>query len=439
MTKFKKFSTSIAVAVALYAAPSVGPLAQLTDSGVAYAAEQEVKKERKTKRVPAMRDRVYKHLALAQEVGDKEGVAAGLAKLDDVKSRIKQLNGYERAMLWNFYGFMHYNNEDVPSALASFEKVIGEDEIPNSLRLSTLRSVAQLNMAQGNYTKALEYLTTWQSENTKDLAASDHVLFAQNYYQTKQYADAIVSIEQAVELTEAKDKLPKENWLILQRAAYYELKQPEKVTQVLEKMVRLFNKPKYWVQLGGMYGETGEEDKQLAVMEAAWQGGYISKGQDMMNLAQLYLYHNVPIKAAKVLEQAMGEQLLDRDEKNLQLLSQAYVVAKNNDKAVQPLTEAAGKAAHGNFDAQLAEIYVNTEQWDKAIDAAVIALEKGELNNPGNMHMALGMANYNLQQFDLSLLALEKAKGYKPTNNMASQWIKYVSNEQRSHQKHGFL
>ena len=422
MMKLKQIFTqsllTIAVAGSLFAAP------------VTFAADEKAEKPAKTQRVPAMRDRVYKHLALAQSIGEKEGTAAGLAKLDEVKGRLDQLNSYERAMLWNFYGFMHYNNEDVPSALKSFEQVIAEEAIPKSLRLATMRSVGQLYMSQENYTKALEYLTNWKDNVGKDLSAGDHVLFAQNYYQTKQYQNALDSIEQAIHLREAKEKLPKENWLVLQRAAYYELKQPQKVTEVLEKMVRLFNKPEHWVQLAGMYGETEQEKKQLAVMEAAWQAGYITKGQDMVNLAQLYLYHEVPFKAAKVMEDAIAQGLVKKEEKNLQLLSQAFLMAKNDDLAVNPLQEAAQIAEHGNFEAQLAEIYVNTEQWDKAIEAATVALRKGELNNPGNIHMALGMAHYNLNSYDASLFALSKAKLFKPTKSMATQWIAYVSKEQ---------
>lgn len=418
---FTQSLLTIVVAGSLIGAPAVLAAGQ---------TDQKAEQPAKTKRVPAMRNRVYGHLALAQKVGEEQGTAAGIAKLDEVKGRIDQLNSYERAMLWNFYGFMHYNNEDVPNALVSFEKVIAEEAIPESLRLATMRSVGQLYMSQENYPKALEYLTRWKDNVGKELKAGDHVLFAQNYYQTKQYQNALDSIEQAVTLREAKNKLPKENWLVLQRAAYYELKQPVKVTEVLEKMVRLFNKPEHWVQLAGMYGEIEQEKKQLAVMEAAWQAGFITKGQDMINLAQLYLYHEVPFKAAKVIEEAIDKGLVQKEEKNLQLLSQAFLMAKNDDLAVNPLQDAAQIAEHGNFEAQLAEIYVNTEQWDKAIEAATVALRKGELNNPGNIHMALGMAHYNLNSYDASLFALSKAKLFKPTKSMATQWIAYVSKEQ---------
>lgn len=443
MTTFSKSLLSLSLVGALYAFPSfvaTTSLGQFVDIGVAYAADdKKAEKKRKTNRVPAMRNRVYTHLSLAQKTGEQEGTEAGLAKLDEIKGRIDQLNSYEQAMLWNFYGFMYYNAEDVAGALKSFEKVVAIDAIPNPLRISTTRSIAQLHMAQEDYNKALDYLNQWKSLINKDLSAGDHVLYAQNYYQTRRFAEAVESISEAVKITEAKNKLPKENWLILQRASYYEMKQAEKVTEVLEKMVRLYNKPKYWIQLSGMYGEIGQEKKQLAVMEAAYQAGFITKGADMNTLAQLYLYHSIPFKAAKVIETAMAEKKIDKEEKYYQLLSQAYVMAKNDDLAVAPLQEAAQLAEHGNFDAQLAEIYVNTEQWVKALEAAANALEKGKLNNPGNIHMAVGMANYNLQRFEQSLYALTKAKEFQKTQNMASQWIAYVAKEQHSVSQRGIL
>ncbi len=442
MTNFSKTLVALSLGLSVYVAPS---LLATTDAakilgGAAFAEQGDnAKQARKTNRVPAMRNRVYTHLSLAQKIGEEKGTEAGLAALDEIKQKIDQLNSYEQAMLWNFYGFMHYNAEDVPNALQAFEKVVAIDAIPNALRLSTLRSIAQLWMAQEDYNKALSYLDKWRELSTKDLSAQDHVLYAQNYYQTRRFAEAVESISAAIELTEAKNKLPKENWLILQRASYYEMKQPEKVTEVMEKLVRIFDKPEYWVQLSGMYGEIGEEKKQLATMEAAWQAGYITKGQDMVNLAQLYLYHNVPYKAAKVMEKAMNTSGFKVEEKHYQLVSQAYMMAKNDDLAIVPLQEAAQLAKHGNFDAQLAEIYVNTEQWTKALEAAANALAKGGLNNPGNVHMAVGMANYNLQRYEQSLYALAKAKEFNKTQNMASQWIAYVSKEQHVEAQRGVL
>ena len=271
-----KLIISLIAAATLYSAPTV--LGDVTGA-VANAAEPT---KRESKRVPAMRNRVYTQLARAQQLADAGDKAAGFEVLNDVKERINQLNSYEKAMLWNFFGFMHYGNDDIANAITSFENVIAQEAIPDSLYLSTVFSLAQLAMQQQDYEKALGFLKQWQANNEKELQSSQHIMFAQVYYQDKKYADALTHINAAIDLSKAKQDTPKENWLILQRAAYYELKQPEKVTEVMEELVRLYQKPEYWIQLAGMYGEIGEEKKQLGAMETAWQAGFVTKSTDII-------------------------------------------------------------------------------------------------------------------------------------------------------------
>lgn len=383
-----------------------------------------------TKKVPAMRDRVYTQFARAQKLADDGDKAAGLAVLDEVKKKINSLNSYEKAMLFNFYGFMYYGQEDIANAVASFEQVVAQEAIPETLRIATLYSLAQLSMQQQDYAKSLSFLHQWQKANNKDLQASQHILFAQVYYQNKQYKESLGHINTAVSMTEAKSELPKEHWLILQRAAYYELKQPENVTKVIEKLVKLYEKPQYWLQLAGMYGEIGQEKKQLGAMETAWQAGYITKPGDIVMLAQLYLYQQLPYKAAKVLDDAVAKGVVVAEEKHYQLMAQAYLQAREDDKAIPVLIKASEIAEHGKFDAQLAQTYLNTEKWQQAIKFANQALERGNLDSNGNMLLVLGMAHFNLQQFDKSLKALAQASDIKQTAKMANQWYSYVEKEQ---------
>ena len=61
-----------------------------------------------TERVPALREKVYGQLARAQEQADNGNVQEGLSILSDIEGKADSMNSYERAMLWNFYGFMYY-------------------------------------------------------------------------------------------------------------------------------------------------------------------------------------------------------------------------------------------------------------------------------------------------------------------------------------------
>jgi tetratricopeptide (TPR) repeat protein len=409
------------LATSSYLLPSISPL------GVVQAQQQQ--DERKTRRTPALRAKVYEQLARAQALADDGKTDEALAALDNVKDKASSMNSYELAMLYNFYGFTYYNTEQYGNAITAFEKVVEQQPIPESFELSTLFSLAQLHMMQGNYTKTLSVLERWEALNSGEIPANNHLIKAQAMYQQKDYQRASGFINQAIEMVEKEGKVPDENWYVLQRAVYFELKQPEKVKDVLVKMVRHYNDGQYWIQLAGMYGELGEEKKQLAILEAAYQQGYITSASDVFNLAQLYYYHQVPVKGARLMEKAMQTGVLERNLRNLKFTASCWSLAKQDDKAIPVLIAAASMSDDGEIEAQLGQMYLNMEAYDKAIAAATAALQKGGLRNQGMSHLVLGMAYFNQQRFSDALIELAKAEKFDSTKRIALQWGKYVEAE----------
>ncbi|QQM66277.1 hypothetical protein JG479_16930 [Pseudoalteromonas sp. LC2018020214] len=392
-------------------------------------ATAHAEQEQKTKRVPALREKVYSQLARAQKLADDGDVKGGLEALDSIQERAASMNSYEVAMMHNFYGFIYYNENDLPKAIASFEKVVAEEAIPESLRLSTTFSLAQLAMANSDYTKVISFLDDWDSINTQPKTEGYYLLRAQTYYQLKDYKKGLEYISQVIALSDSEGKTPKENWLVLQRAMYYSLNQTDKVVEVLERMVKLYNKPEYWVQLSGMYGETGREKQQLAVIEAAYQQGFLTSKSDLRQLAQVYLYNGLAFKAAKVMSDAIDKDIAEKTAKNYAFVAEAMIQAKEDEKSITYFAKAADLSEHGKYDQRLAEVFVNTEQYEEAADAARKALDKGGLDFESNAFVALGMAQYNMQNFDASILAFEQAEKHKKSQRLAQQWIKYVKRE----------
>lgn len=436
-------TTAFTVLVSLTANDSIAREMQSDTSSVKESADKKSATKqsyRASKKVPAMRNRVYAQLARAQKLADEGDKIEGFEVLAEVEERVDSLNSYERAMLYNFYGFMYYANDDIALAVDSFNKVIAETAIPDSLIISTLYSLAQLSMQQQHYKEALAYLTQWREINAKELTSSQEMLFAQVYYQDKDFVNSLNHSEMAIRLIEAKNKVPKENWLTLQRATYYELQQPQQVTKVMEKLIRLYDKPQYWLQLSSMYGEIGEEGKQMAVMEAAYQAGYITKASDILTLSQLYLFHGAPYKSAEVLESSIDQGSIFADEDNLSMLARAYLTAKEYDKATDVLVRVSDIAQSGEHDALLAQTYLNTEQWQAALDSSTLALARfakhkeskdKQVKDIANMHLIMGMANFNLKKFERSLASFAKASKFSSTKKTAVQWGKYVEREQQ--------
>ncbi|MCW8878348.1 MAG: hypothetical protein OQJ89_08480 [Kangiellaceae bacterium] len=420
--------STLALALAMPGAiPGLGQFGFYSDQAI--AAQPAAKK--KTRKTPALREKVYSQLSRAQKLADDGKVAEGIQVLDQLQKRASTMNSYERAMMWNFYGFIYYDAEKTNKAIESFAKVVEIKNIPESLELSTLLSLAQLSMQQEKYSQSLQYIDRWSALKEGKETGKVRVLKANAYYAMKKYADALEAISSAVSDAEKAGKTPKENWLVLQRALHFELKQPAKVTQASEKLVRLYGKPKYWVELANMYGEINQTEKQLAVMEAAYQQGFVTKKNDFQTLAQLYFFNGTPYKAAKLLSEQLNEGVLDKDIKTLRFLAQAWTTAKEDEKAIPVLKQAADLSEDGNMDARLAEILLNLEKWDDAIKAARSAQNKGQLDNPGNINVALGMAYFNKKQFDKAIIEFKKAKKQKKVEKMANQWLQYVETEKR--------
>lgn len=189
------------------------------------AAQEETKaSERPTRRTPALRSKVYEQLARAQAEADADKLPEAIEILDVVKDKADSMNSYELAMMYNFYGFIYYNDEQYDKALENFAQVVEQQPIPESFELSTLFSLAQLNLMQGNYAEAIQYLERWENLNTGKIPPKNLVIKAQAYYQNKQYEEAAKFITQAVQGHEDEGMIPDEGWLILQRAIFYELK-----------------------------------------------------------------------------------------------------------------------------------------------------------------------------------------------------------------------
>ncbi len=398
---------------------------------------QDKASDKKTRKVPSLNTRVYDQLSRAQKVADAGDVDQAIEILDVVKEKASSMSSYDLAMMYNFYGFIYYAAEDFDNAIGSFENVVAQQPIPESLEQTTLFSLAQLHMMRGNYDKTIAYLERWEELQPGSLPVKNLVLKAQAMYQKKDYPAASEYINEAIYKQENSEEGYKvdENWYVLQRAIYYELKQPEKVTEVLEKMVKLFDQPSYWVQLAGMYGELGEEKKQLAVLEAAYQKDYVTSGSDVFNLAQLYYYHEAPYKGARLMEQAMDDGVLEKNLRNLKFLAQCWTLAKENEQAVPVMRAASDLSEDGELDSQLAQIFLNLEKWDQAIESANKALEKGGLRNQGTTHLVLGMALFNKNQFNDALNQLAEAQKHKSSRGMAQQWSKFVETEKATYER----
>ena len=388
---------------------------------------EETDTEHKTKKVHAMNQKVYEKLTQAQELIEQKDYKQGLSILDEVKAR-DNLTAYEIAHLWNYYAYTYYLQEKYKESITAYEKVLKQPDLPDGLITSTLNTLSQLYFSIENYQAALDTANKLV-QTVAEPSTSTYLLIGQAHYQLEQYEEAIKPINKAIQIHHANGKQPKENWLLLLRVIYFELGQYEKMINVLNEMIRLYPKEQYLRTLAGAYSELNQIKKQLAITEALYDMGYLQKESEKLNLANMFLLHEVPYKAARLIQDLIDRKAIESNENNLRLLSQAWYQAMVDEKAIPPLKLAAAKAQSGELYIRLAQSYINLESWQNATAALTKGIAKGNLKRPDTAYVMLGMARFNQNQLDLSKNAFQKASEDKRSRKTAEQWLAYVENE----------
>ena len=408
---------------------------QAFDAGfVSTATAQEApKKERETRKTPALRNNIYEKLAEAQAFAEaKQYVEAEevLNDMLDATSKKSKLNRYELANVYNTYAYLRYVVEDYAGALDYYQKVIDQrPEIPLALEINTLYTVAQLYFLQENWQKGIEALNTWMSV-TDTPSTSAYVLLANGYFQLKDYDKSLTNIQIAIDREEAAGKLPKEQWYNLARFIHFDRDNYRAALDILEILIMYYPKKQYWVQASHLYGEEKDEARQLALLEATYEQNLLDRGQDIVLIAQLYLNAEVPFSAAMAMEKGLADDLVEKESKNYELAGVAWRQAQEVEKSLPMLEAAAAKSEKGELFARLGNVYLDVDKNKQAVEALRKGLDRGGVKRPDQARLALGMAYFNLGDFNAARRAFREARKDQRARSYADQWLKYITSEE---------
>jgi tetratricopeptide (TPR) repeat protein len=386
--------------------------------------------DRKTKQTVAMSQQIYEKLTEIQELVEAENMAAAQTMITELLTGKKKLSPYESAQIWNLSGYAYYLAEKYDDALLSYAKVLQQPELPEALQQSTLKTMSQLYFTVENYQLALETIERLMAA-VAEPAADVYMLQGQAYFQLGDYETAIPPIRTAIDMYEQQGRVPRENWLLLLRVCYWEMKDFPNMLLVLEDLIAAYPKDTYVLTLAGVYSELDDTKKQLALTEALYEKGYIDGKTHATNLANLYLLHGVPVKAALVLEKEMAAGNVVKDVRNLRLLSQAWYSAREDLKAIPPLKQAAEMGDDGELYIRLAQSYINLEKWDDAAKSAKKGLASDDLKRKDTANIMYGMALFNQKKLEQARRAFQAAGADNRSKRASGQWIKYVDSEIR--------
>lgn len=416
------------VVVALLAAVSAGPaLAQGTPIPTTLEQVQALQraceaKKPQRKSAGTISESTYRRLERVIDQISKNEYGEAEAKLKEMQAASR--GGYEKAVISQTLAFVYASTNRNALAIKAFETAIGENAMPQQPHEQMVLNVAQLYMADNQAEKGIKFLNEYMNEACNPLPDA-HIMLASAYAEKKRWRDALTHTDLAL----LKSKEPKEQWLQLKLALHFELKELPKCAEVLVQLVGIAPiKETYWKQLSSILFELRKDPEALATLALAERRGYIDEEAEFRNIANLYMYLQIPYKAATFLQRGVDQKIVPPTEKNLEFLGNAWLAAREYKKAQVAMRAAAEASDKGELWKRLGQIYVEDEQWKQASEALAKARQKG-VKEPGELAFLTGVVAVELKQWKAAESALREAMQHDKTAKVATQWLAHLQAE----------
>ncbi|MCP5044050.1 MAG: tetratricopeptide repeat protein [bacterium] len=384
---------------------------------------REIAVERKARKfMHRVNSRISRYVIAAMEAPEEGTAQDGLDLL--ARLNFKRLNPMERATVFQMEGQLHYMAGDLDKTIESFRKVINEEIFSLEDETGIRFQVAQLLAGLYRWDDAIDAIYEWFRWSTKEKPLAYYLLGIANF-QLGNLDLAIVNTEKAIELV----KEPKESWLQLLAALYVQTQDYKKAAPVLERLLTEFPKKNYWVQLSLIYGALEKYPQSLAVQQIAYDQGLLDQDSELRRLARAFLVAELPYPAALLLQNGIDSGNIESVPKSLELLANSWIQAREFERSLPPLIQAAEIAEDGNLFIRLGQVHLQGEKWNEAASAFKNAIEKGDLKKPGSAHLLLGIAYYNDGQAFRARSSFIDASKHESARQEAEQWIQHLDKE----------
>lgn len=340
------------------------------------------------------------------------------------KLRSNELNCYEAGAALRLSAAVKVETKDYAGAVRDFETALNRGLIPASERASTYYNISQLYMQSENISKALEYMNRWIQAGGEPDRDQKWQLAVLNHKVDKN-REAVKWAEQVFRQDGPNAKREVYDFLIF---LYDKTGQLAKKAELLETLLaRNPGERKLWDAIAGDYFRAGNDRRAFEVQKAMYLAGLLKTEDEIMRVVNFYNQFDVPYQAAKLLEKEMNAGRIEKDYEKLETLANLYQVAREFEKAIPVIEEAARLRNSGAMYERLGRSYAELKQWEETEEAMTQALNAGGLKDRGTAWVLIGQSRYERGMRE------EAREAFRNANNRAGRgWLQFMNSEERT-------
>jgi tetratricopeptide (TPR) repeat protein len=354
----------------------------------------------------------------------------------DVLNRVREAeavpgakSGFDQYYMAEFRGYAYHNLRQDADAARELEAALNSPCMPEAKKADRYKALVGLYTSLKNYPKAIDYANRGlKLSRDPEL----QVALAQAYYQSGNNKDAARVMK---DLLASSDRAPKEQQLLLIRAACEKAGDNACVSQAYEKLVVYYPKPEYWQNLmKALRGGDLDDLQAHNVMRLALHVNVLKDPDQFKELAQLSLEQKLACEAQTVLEQGFSKKAFveKRDvDVNTRLLEAAKKEAAIEKPALPKNEAAAQSAATGDALVKVGAQYLGCGDAAKAAQLIQAGITKGglakgdpkEAERNDEAYLLLGMAQLKNNNKAEAAKAFRNVKRDPTMTRIAKLWL----------------
>lgn len=345
-----------------------------------------------------------------------------LAKLNQLRGM--ELNCYEESAIIRISAYIKIEKGDRQGAIKDLLDAVNKGYIPPADVAQTYYNIAQIYLQMEDIKSALEYMQKWQASGAKPDRTQKWQL-AVLYQRVDNFKEAIRYAEEVRREDGSKFDQQLYDLLVF---LYNDAGEKAKLAEVLEVLVeRKPEERKYWDAIAGNYFQSDEMRKAFEVQKAMYLAGLLKTEDELMRIVNFYNQFNAPYYAAKVLEKEMNAGRIKKTVEKMSLLADFYQVAREHEKAIPVIRQAAEMGGGGAMYERLGASYSEIGKWKETEDALQQALKLGGVKDRGTIWVRIGQS-----RFERGDRAGAKEAFRQAGNAGGRGWLEFMTSEEET-------
>ncbi len=277
-----------------------------------------------------------------------------LVAVQGLLDRLNQLNlnKYEQALTHQFSASLALMTEDYPKAYEFFLKTWLLKSLSPDQQIRLQQTLGQLALNTEQWKEGTDHLSAWmievkafnqtveKPEQQLPIKAQDYVMLANGYVQQALWGKTVSNIQQGIQMFEqAESKVAPEDWYRISLTAYLHQEDNTSAIKVLKRLADHYPDMLYWEQLASLYQQTDNYKLALTSLHSSYIDSLMTKERHLTWLAQLLIHQESYHQAALLLEQSIQAKQVEPSVKNLKILTNAWLMARQYPDAKRALIQ----------------------------------------------------------------------------------------------------